>query len=202
MILQQELHKKRKKQASGLTLKQEERMETVLTKALGVNVKFKKPSKMLEAALNALSLDFGKLQAKVNKVFEIGRKENYPDMEIGDMVREKMKEEYSDRTISRVLPETAKHIEKIRDTTRFADILSANKHETFKPVGKSPEILKAWKESHEPENEQEASITDPHRFFREQIAQKNEEISGLKTQLAQANKRIAELESEVKRLKK
>jgi hypothetical protein len=46
-------------------------------------------------------------------------------MEIGDFIRSKMKEHYNDRTIRRVLPDTAKHLE----FTNKADILSASERE-------------------------------------------------------------------------
>jgi len=68
----------------------------------------KKYSKKLEQLLADLGPDFGKLETKIDVIFEQGRKEGFSDMEIGDLVRSKMKEHYSDRTIRRLLPDTAK----------------------------------------------------------------------------------------------
>ena len=80
----------------------------------------------LQNALNELLVDFEKLQPKVDRVFEIGKLEGLDDKEIGSMVRNKMKEHYSERTIRKVLPDTAKHSEKVR---KFAAKSSANEHE-------------------------------------------------------------------------
>lgn len=68
----------------------------------------KQRSKTLDQLLTSLSPDFDKLQSKVKVVFEQGRKEGFNDMEIGDLVRSKMEAHYSDRTIRRVLPNSAK----------------------------------------------------------------------------------------------
>ena len=195
MNMTEQVKKKRKKQASGLTLKQQENMENVLTKALGVNVKFKKPSKILEAALDALKLDFGKLQSKVDKVFEIGRKEHFQDIEIGEFVRERMKDGYSRQTIWRVLEKypNSIHTEMSRENSEFGNKMLPNERETSKQEQETVQ---------QPTEQEPIKITDPHRFYREKIAAKNEEIAGLKKQLVQANKRIADLEDEVKRLKK
>jgi hypothetical protein len=71
----------------------------------------KQRSKILERLLEALAPDFNKIQEKVNEVFEQGRREGLDDMEIGSLVREQMKEHYSQATIKRVLPKSAKHTE-------------------------------------------------------------------------------------------
>jgi ATP-dependent Lon protease len=68
-----------------------------------IEEKKKKPSEAFIEALAALGLDFDKLQPKVDKVFEIGRKDGLNDKEIGDHVRSTMKEHYSQSTIQRVL---------------------------------------------------------------------------------------------------
>lgn len=73
-----------------------------------IQIQKQKPSKTLEQLLADLAPDLGKLKPKVNAIFEQGRKEGLDDMEIGKMVRSKMKEHYSDRTIQRVLPDTVK----------------------------------------------------------------------------------------------
>lgn len=70
-----------------------------------------KPSKKLEQLLADLIPDFGKLETKVNAILEQGRKEGLDDVTIGDLIRSKMQEHYSDRTIRRVLPKAAKHSE-------------------------------------------------------------------------------------------
>ncbi len=67
-------------------------------------------SKILQRLLEALAPDFNKLQDKVNEVFQQGRREGLNDMEIGEMVRDAMKDHYTYRTIRNVLPNTAKHI--------------------------------------------------------------------------------------------
>jgi hypothetical protein len=76
-----------------------------------IQIQKKKRSKTLDDLLENLNPDFDKLQPKVDAVFEQGRKEGFCDMEIGDFVRSNMKVNYSLRTIQRVLPDTAKHIE-------------------------------------------------------------------------------------------
>jgi len=67
-----------------------------------IEEKKKKPSEAFIEALAALSLDFDKLQPKVDKVFEIGRKDGLNDKEIGDHVRSIMREHYSQQTIQNV----------------------------------------------------------------------------------------------------
>jgi hypothetical protein len=67
-----------------------------------IEEKKKKPSEAFIEALAALSLDFDKLQPKVDKVFEIGRKDGLNDKEIGDHVRSIMREHYSQRSIQNV----------------------------------------------------------------------------------------------------
>lgn len=84
----------------------------------------KQRSKTLDQLLAALAPDFDKLQPKVNAVFEQGRKEGLDDLVIGDLVRSKMNDHYSQSTIQRVLPKTAKHQEKVRDN--FAVKMTAN----------------------------------------------------------------------------
>jgi hypothetical protein len=89
----------------------------------------KQKSKKLEQLLMDLAPDFGKLETKRDAVFEQARKEGFNDMEIGDMIRSSMQEHYSDRTIRRILPDSAKHPEKVRKKKDFADNLSANERE-------------------------------------------------------------------------
>lgn len=62
-----------------------------------------KISPELQNALDELSLDFEKLRPKVDRVFEIGRLDGLGDMQIGKLVRKKMKEHYSLDTITDVL---------------------------------------------------------------------------------------------------
>lgn len=81
-----------------------------------------KPSKDFDKLLSSLGPDFGKLQDKVNACFDKGRNEGFSDMEIGSMIRTELKKHYSDRTIRNVLPDTAKHQEKVR----FAEKSAAN----------------------------------------------------------------------------
>ncbi|MPZ06622.1 MAG: hypothetical protein GEU26_09440 [Nitrososphaeraceae archaeon] len=76
-----------------------------------VQIQKQKPSKKLEQLLADLAPDFGKLKPKIDAVFEQGRKEGLTDMEIGSMIRTELRKHYSERTIQRILPETAKHTE-------------------------------------------------------------------------------------------
>jgi hypothetical protein len=85
-----------------------------------------KQSKILQRLLEALAPDFNKLQDKVNAVFEQGRRDGLSDMEIGDLVRTQMKEHYSQSTIQRVLPKSARHSEKVREQGNFAVKMTAN----------------------------------------------------------------------------
>jgi hypothetical protein len=63
-------------------------------------------------------LDFGKVQTKVDAIFKQGRKEGFSDIEIGGWIRSRMNGVYSDRTIRNVLPDTAKHQEKVRSAEK------------------------------------------------------------------------------------
>jgi hypothetical protein len=78
---------------------------------LTVQIQKQKCSKELEKLIADLAPDLGKLQPKVTKIFAEGRKDGLTDHEIGFMVRTELKKHYSDRTIQRVLPETAKYQE-------------------------------------------------------------------------------------------
>lgn len=93
---------KKKRQSKDLTDKEKDELAKGIGKVLGVEATVKRPSKQLEKALDALALDFAKLQTKVDTVFTIGRKEDYSDREIGNMIRERMKDHYSAMTIWRV----------------------------------------------------------------------------------------------------
>ena len=81
-----------------------------------VQIPKQKPSKEIELLLS--ELDFGKVQTKVNAIFEQGRKEGFSDVEIGGWIRSRMKGVYSDRTIRNVLPDTAKYQEKVRSAEK------------------------------------------------------------------------------------
>jgi hypothetical protein len=162
--------------------------------------KKKKISKELQVALDNLLIDFEKLQSKVDKVFDLGRKEGLDDMKIGSLVRKKMKEEYSQRTIQRVLPETAKrdyNMNKNKNDTvtneQESDKMSDSEQETIATTGQEPQ--------HESEITTDVNQTDPNRTFKETITAKNkiikqqqEEIQGLRTELAVKNKKITQLE--------
>lgn len=151
--------------------------------------KKKKLSKELQAALDNLLIDFEKLQSKVDKVFDLGRKEGLDDMIIGNLVRRKMKEQFSQRTIQRVLPETAKRDynmnENKNDTVtneQESDILSDSEQETIDTTGQ------------EPQSQSEVNQTDPNRFYKETLTAKNKLIRELKEIIAAKDKKIAELE--------
>ena len=78
--------------------------EKMSTKQLTV-LKSKKKRKLSAAfatALEALDLDFAKLQPRVDRVFEIGHQDGMSDMQIGKEIRKKMKKHYSRMTIWQV----------------------------------------------------------------------------------------------------
>lgn len=183
------VQKKRRKSSEVL----EEKMEGIakgLSKALGVSVKVKKPSKNLEAALNALALDFRKLQQKVDYVFTVGRKEGYNDKEIGKMIREKMEGQYHKNTITKV----------------FEKYPDAKKAPSGRPFG-TKSVPTDENESDDSNDETEVtSEADKFRFYKETIAAKNkllkekdEEIAGLRVEISKKDKRIIELEKELKK---
>lgn len=87
----------------------------------------KQKSKKLEQLLADLGPDFGKLETKVDAIFEQGRKEGFSEMEIGGLVRSKMEAHYSDRTIRRVLPDSAKQQQD--HSKQKADKISASERE-------------------------------------------------------------------------
>lgn len=86
----------------------------------------KKPSQKLQDLINGMPIaPFQKLKTWKDEVFKIARSEGFDDMEIGRLIRQIMKTEYSDRTIQRILPDTAKHTE----FTNKADKMSASAFE-------------------------------------------------------------------------
>ncbi|MGC1132843.1 MAG: hypothetical protein WA941_08470 [Nitrososphaeraceae archaeon] len=89
----------------------------------------KQRSKTLDQLLDALSPDFDKLQPKVDAVLEQGKKEGFSDMEIGALIRSKMQEHYSDRTIRRVLPDIAKHTKHASKHKTQPDKMSGSERE-------------------------------------------------------------------------
>jgi hypothetical protein len=94
---------------------------------MSVQIKKKrKPSQALLELVEGLAPDFQKLQDKVDEVFRKGREEGFNDMQIGNLVRSRMKEHYSPATIRNVLPETAKHMEK---RNKYALKNTASDHE-------------------------------------------------------------------------
>jgi hypothetical protein len=63
---------------------------------------------------------FMTLEDSINEALEVGRKEGFSDMEIGDMIRAEFKRINLPRmTLSRYLPATANHMEKARPKTMF-----------------------------------------------------------------------------------
>jgi hypothetical protein len=202
---------KKRRKSPVLTLKQEEKVATFL------GMKVNKPSKALAAALNALSIDFGKLNTNVKKVFEIARKEGYPDIEIGGMIREKMKEHYSASTIQRVLESypDAKYQDydhsKDRDYKKDAFKMNASEH---KDSNENSETM---------QEVTKVETTDKYKPFQDTIDTKSklikqlhEEIAGVRKENTEFRKqnevlkkrnveltaRVTELEKQVKELKK
>lgn len=103
------------------------------TGAMTTQIQKQKPSKKLEQLLADLGPDFSKLETKKDAIFEQGRKEGFSNMEIGDLVRSKMKEHYSDRTIRRLLPDTAKQQQD--HSKQKADKMSASEREPIELPG-------------------------------------------------------------------
>lgn len=85
-----------------------------------------KVSQRMQEALDGLSLDFDKLQPRVDKVFAIGREEGLKDKVIGKVIRAKMKEHYSQQTIQNVFEnypdakQKQKH-KKVKESVTFDD---------------------------------------------------------------------------------
>ena len=96
----------------------------------------------LQEALEALELDFDKLQTKVDKVFDVGREKGYSDMQIGNLIREKMRGKYHKQTISRVF-------ENYPDAKQKQN-KKVNKKPTFEQPDKCPKCGKPYKD---PEDE-------------------------------------------------
>lgn len=137
-------------------------------------------SKEFQEALDALSLDFEKLQPRVDRVFTVGREEGMSDKEIGKEVRKKMKGEYNRQTIWRVF-------ENYPDAKQQQNHKKGNK---MLPFDEKPKI-------------------DKYANYKEIIATKNkllkekdEQIKGLQRQLTEANKKIKQLETGLKNVKK
>lgn len=165
MTMTEQTQKKRRKR-NELSPEQEDALAKKLGEVLGADCKVKRPSKQLEAALEALILDWNKLQVKVDTVFTIGRKEEYSDKAIGSMIREKMKEHYSQSTIQRVF-------EKYPDAKQQQKRKKVVKMNTFN--GKCPKCGKLLNEP--------TSDTDKNRFYKETIETKNKLIGELREEI-------------------
>lgn len=88
----------------------------------------KQPSKRLQQIVTKIGSTFMTLEDSINEALELGRKEGFTDMEIGDMIRAEFKRLNRPRmTLSRYLPVTAKHIEKARPKSDFGNNLLPNK---------------------------------------------------------------------------
>jgi len=111
----------------------------------------KKLSQAMQDALDALAIDFEKLQPKVDRVFTIGRGEGLSDKEIGKLVREKMKEHYTMRTVQNV----------------FATYPDAKQQQIHKKAEKTSTFHEDDK------NEDEEDDAQKYRFYKETIATKN-----------------------------
>jgi excinuclease UvrABC ATPase subunit len=193
MTVQQERKKRRKR--NTLTPEKENALAKEFSKVLGVDVKVKRPSKALNEALEALALDFDKLQSKVDKVFEIGRAEGYPDKEIGSMIREKMRDQYHRNTITNVF---AKYPEAKSKT------IPKKVTNNVTSDGKCPKCGKPLNEpvqSNTKDNEA-ISVTDKNRFYKETIEAKSKLIAELREEIADKDKKIIELGRELVEMKK
>lgn len=88
----------------------------------------KQASKRLQQIVNKIGIAFMTLEDGISEALELGRKEGFTDMEIGDMIRAEFKRINRPRmTLSRYLPVTAKHMEKARPKSDFGNILLPNK---------------------------------------------------------------------------
>jgi len=190
------------------------------------------PSKKLEALLNSLKVNFKKLKKRVNEIFELARREGFPDEITGIMIRQKMEGEYTQRTITNVLPSTAKdmtksHAGKKPSFSRSEENISPeplNKSATNQE--KSDTIISNDTDEDTPEaNQKKAQLemetgeiesgaaptvkTDQFRTYIDTIAAKNkiikeltEENQGLKKQLANKEKIISNQVRQIEQLKK
>jgi hypothetical protein len=106
-------------------------MHSLASKVLTLPAKKRQPSKELQQIVNKIGLNFMTLEDSINEALEVGRKEGFTDIEIGDMIREEFKRLNRPRmTLSRYLPATAKHLEKARPrppkASGFGNILLPN----------------------------------------------------------------------------
>ena len=138
-----------------------------------------------------LAPDFGKLETKKDAIFEQGRKEGFNDMEIGDMIRSKMQEHYSDRTIRRILPDTAKHTKHASEHKTQPAKMSGSEREPLEvPADKvkiepaptiderSPEEQRLAMQQYEETVAQSKQQIDPVKYQREQEQKSSHPLSG------------------------
>jgi hypothetical protein len=99
----------------------------------GVNVKLDKPksrqpSKKLQQIVYKIGSTFMTLEDTIIEALELGRKEGFTDIEIGDMIRAEFKRINRPRmTLARYLPVTAKHMEKARTKSDFGNKMLPNR---------------------------------------------------------------------------
>ena len=136
------------------------------------NAKVTTASKKLLDLIAALPKpDFRKLKVRINEIFKVARKEGYPDNATGILIRQELEPHYSESTIRRVLPSTAKHTAMIRNTNEKTDIandiavnLTANEHETENENITNTEESKAVAEAQETEGRENTKRNNPFDF--------------------------------------
>ena len=110
-----------------------------------IMLRTKQPSKKLQELVITFVGKIKDAKAAFDELLEQGRIEGFSDLEIGDMIRDKAKGKLSNRQIRRLLPDTAKHTEKMRTKQQICGHLSANEHKSSDspPI---PEEIKQMKE--------------------------------------------------------
>ncbi len=218
---------KKKKHTKAQRKKAETVLIAALKKGFGINAVIKQPSPRFQKALDDLIPDFGKLQTKVDKCFELGRKEGYDDRNIGSFIREKMKPHYHPNTITNVFEKypNAKHQEKARSVTNNV----TNDQKVTKNVNsdgvtdgetdqetndtktqyneeKIEEIIEKGREQIKDAIEQHdnevADITDQFRNWKEIIAAKNKLIEELREELAGKDKGLTTKDKKIAQLER
>lgn len=91
-----------------------------------------KPSKKLLKIIHDGASGLKKFKTCVLEALKQGRKEGLTDLEIGDLFRTEIKQqriEVTDRQLRNILPDSAKHSEKIRVIPKTEEIISAKQPE-------------------------------------------------------------------------
>lgn len=194
------------------------------------NVEVVRPSKKLIKLLDSLKLNFSKLKKRVDEIFRVARAEGFPDDEIGKMIRMRMDGEYSEATIRRVLPSTAKAKTIAVNNAKKAFKMNASEQEKQSENNTtqiSNDMIDTPEENQrraqeemetgeiepgtapQPTKATSATVVDPFRTYKDIIEAKNkiikekdEIIAGKDKIIAAKNKIIANQAKQIETLKK